>query len=98
MLRRRKPLRAKVRRIKPVSDKRRKLNEEYSKVRKEYLAEHPRCEICGQQATDIHHKKRRGKHLLAKDTFMACCRPCHNRIESNPGWARENGYLIYEYI
>jgi hypothetical protein len=30
-------------------------------------------------------------------TFMAVCRPCHNKIHDNPAWARDKGYLIYEY-
>ena len=103
MLRRKTPLKAKSGfkkrggRIKPVSDRRKKINEEYSKVRKSYLLAHPRCEVCGAPACDIHHKKRRGANLCAEHTFMACCRPCHHRIETNPAWAREKGYLIYEY-
>lgn len=104
MLQRRKPLRAKKGfksgggRLKPVSDSRKKKNEEYSKVRKEYLQQvGGRCEVCGGQATDIHHKSKRGKNLCAKDTFLALCRQCHTKIHDNPAWARENGYLVYQY-
>jgi hypothetical protein len=28
---------------------------------------------------------------------MALCRACHRRCHDNPKWARENGYLVYEY-
>lgn len=104
MLRRKTPLKARTGfkkrggKLNPVSNRRRKLNEEYGKVRKEYLEEkNYRCEICGQEATDIHHKKRRGKHLCEKHTFMALCRSCHTRVETDIAWAREKGYLIYEF-
>ncbi len=70
-------------RLKPVSDKRKILNKEYSEARKE--------------ATDIHHKSKRGKNLSSQQTFMAVCRNCHTRIHDNPAWARELGYLIYEF-
>jgi hypothetical protein len=104
MLRRNKPLKSRSgfkkpnKTIRRVSKRREDVNKLYGKIRKEYLWDkNYTCEICGGQATDIHHKKGRGKHLLAKDTFMACCRQCHQRIHDNPGWARENGYLIYEF-
>lgn len=102
---RRTPLKAKTGfkkrggRLKPVSDSRKKKNEEYFKVRKEYLEKvQGKCEVCSGQATDIHHKSKRGKNLSSSSTFMAVCRTCHTRIHDNPAWARENGYLIYEYI
>jgi hypothetical protein len=28
---------------------------------------------------------------------MVLCRPCHNRCHHEVGWARENGYIIYDY-
>jgi 5-methylcytosine-specific restriction endonuclease McrA len=83
--------------LKPVSDRRKVLNKEYASVRREYLLSNPRCGVCGGGATDIHHKSKRGKNLSNKDTFMAVCRICHNRIHDNPAWAKEMGYLIYEY-
>lgn len=104
MLKRKTPLRAKSGfkkrggKLKPFSEKGRKKNEEYKKVRKEYLEEKEyRCEICGGQATDIHHKSGRAHNTLEKRTFMALCRACHRRCHDNPAWARENGYLVYEY-
>ena len=104
MLKRKTPLRAKSGfkkrggKLKPFSEKGRKKNEEYKKVRKEYLEEKEyRCEICGGQATDIHHKSGRAHNTLEKRTFMALCRFCHSRCHDNPKWARENGYLVYEY-
>ena len=77
-----------------VSDKHRKELKEYSKIRYDYFMLNHFCEICGNAATDIHHKARRGKNLNNTETWMPVCRPCHMRIESNGKWARENGYLI----
>jgi hypothetical protein len=28
---------------------------------------------------------------------MALCRPCHTYLHNNVAWARENGYIIYDY-
>lgn len=77
-----------------ISDKHRKELKEYSKIRYDYFMLNHFCEICGNAATDIHHKARRGKNLNNTETWMPVCRPCHMRIESNGKWARENGYLI----
>lgn len=57
------------------------------------MEQHPPCQLCGAQATDIHHKAKRGKNLNNVDTWMAVCRKCHNRIEDNKSWARANGLL-----
>jgi hypothetical protein len=103
MLKRKTPLRAKSGfkkrggKLNAVSDRRKELNKEYASVRREYLLSSSRCEVCGGEATDIHHKSKRGKNLSNKDTFMAVCRQCHTNIHDNPAWAREKGYLIYEY-
>jgi len=104
-MQRKKPLKAKRGfkrrggRLKPVSNSRKEKNKEYAKVRKEYLQKvNGMCEVCGGQATDIHHKSKRGKNLCVSSTFMAVCRPCHTRIETNRAWAKERGYLIYQFI
>ena len=49
-------------------------------------------------ATDIHHKKGRENDLLV-DTryFMAICRLCHARIDTDPEWARSNGYTLRRF-
>ena len=77
-----------------VSDKHRKELDEYSKIRRDYFMLNHFCEICGEAATDIHHKARRGSNLNKTETWMPVCRKCHMKIESNGKWARENGYLI----
>ena len=76
-----------------VSDKHRKELKEYSKIRYDYFMLNHFCEVCGEAATDIHHKARRGKNLNNTETWMPVCRLCHIKIESNGKWARENGYL-----
>lgn len=103
MLRRKTPLKAKTGfkkrggKLKAFSDRKREENEKYKVARNLYFRIQPDCEVCGCPATDIHHKAKRGKNLYNMATFMAVCRPCHNKIHDNPAWAREKGYLIYEY-
>lgn len=76
-----------------VSNKQAKELRDYRKKREEYLNAHPNCEVCGRPATDIHHKAGRiGKLLTDILNFLAVCRPCHTRIETNPKWAKEKGY------
>jgi hypothetical protein len=81
-------------RINKISTKHRKALAEYKNVRKEYLLASPYCENCGIEATDIHHKARRGPNLCKKETFMSVCRTCHQKIHDCPAWAKENKYLI----
>jgi len=42
---------------------------------------------------DIHHTKKRGRFLLDESTWMAVSRVYHEKIHTNPSWARERGYL-----
>ncbi len=68
----------------------------YAKLKPAYFKDHPICEMpnCNSPSCDIHHKKKpRKTYLNNLDTWMALCRPCHNQIENNKTWARENGYL-----
>jgi len=104
MLRRKTPLKAKTGfkkrggKLKALSGSRKAKNADYEKVKAEYFEEkNYQCEICKQAASDLHHKKGRGKFLCDKSSFMALCRPCHNRCHHEVGWARENGYIIYDY-
>lgn len=98
MLRRKTGFKKTGKKLNPFSQRGKQRNESYRQVRKEYLEEKDyACEVCGVYATDIHHKKGRGKNLCEKESFLAVCRKCHTRIHDNPAWARENNYLIYEY-
>ena len=83
--------------LKAFSNRKREENEKYKVARNLYFTNQPDCEVCGCPATDIHHKAKRGKNLYNMETFMAVCRLCHNKIHDNPAWARELGYLIYDY-
>ena len=68
-------------------------NREYGKARASFLVGNPKCRVCGKEATEVHHKRGRiGKLLTAVKHFLAVCRTCHQRIEENPVWAKENNY------
>lgn len=69
----------------------------YNILRKDYLLDHPTCEAsisrgCTYRSTEIHHKRGRGKNLNNVDTFLACCRPCHDWIGAHPHAARQLGF------
>lgn len=49
-------------------------------------------EGCCYTSVDVHHKRGRGKYLLDESTWLPVCRGCHNKIETHPNWAKENGY------
>jgi len=87
-------------RIKKVSEKMNSRLVVYRNIRKQYLDSHVCCEVlgCYNPATDIHHKKGRENDLLV-DTryFMAICRLCHARIDTDPEWARSNGYTLRRF-
>lgn len=81
--------------IKKVSDKRKTQDKTYQLVRKAYLLKNPNCEVCGVDASEIHHKNgRTNERLIDSDYFLSVCRPCHNEIHANPEHARREGYLI----
>lgn len=85
-LKRRKPLRQ-------ISSKRSKELVIYYKLRREWMENVPLCEVCGGQATDIHHKCGRGTYLNATQTWMSVCRECHIWIHNNPSESRNKGYI-----
>lgn len=83
--------------IKKQSDKQKAATKEYNKLRKIYLAAHPKCEVgakdCTKQATEVHHKAGRvGKKLTDAKGFLAVCHSCHVFIENNPVKAKQAGY------
>jgi len=85
--------------LRRVSKKRSKELAEYRKLKKQYLAEHPYCEVCEaegwprRRATDIHHVHgRSGGAYLNPDTWLAVSRLAHDRIH----WGEiENGELLF---
>jgi hypothetical protein len=83
--------------IKKVSVKKSQEDAVYSKLRKDYLCSRPFCQAsipgkCTTNATDVHHKKGRGKYYLITPTWLAVCRSCHEWIETHPEQAKELGY------
>ena len=76
-----------VRPANKVSPKRAKELQEYNKLQKEQLKEHPECQIkilgvCIGKATTNHHSAKRGKNYLNKETFLSACLPCHEFLET----------------
>jgi len=84
--------------IKKVSDKKKKLDAMYSKLRKIQLEKFPLCQIstndCTKHSTEIHHAAyRTGDNFLGVDTWFATCRACHQWVHANPKESRELGFL-----
>lgn len=68
----------------------------YSVLEKDFLLDHPVCEAsvtgCTYHATQVHHKKGRGKLLTVVKYFLAVCDHCHKWIEKHPKAAKEAGF------
>lgn len=75
------------------SAKKVKLDDQYSKLRRQFLLEHPVCQAhlpgCSQVSTDVHHTQGRGKNYLRVETWVSLCRACHKTIEENPDLGRD---------
>lgn len=81
--------------IKAVSTKRQRENQSYSVLRNMYLRQHPKCERCGADATEIHHRSGRTRERLNDSTmFMSTCRQCHRYIHEHPQESYEKGWMI----
>jgi len=86
--------------IRRVSKRRAKEARIYLTLRKGFLFQMS-CQACAvfypdlkpNDATEVHHVKRRGKHYLDESSWLAICRPCHLRIETHPSEARKLGLL-----
>lgn len=84
---------AKKKYISPISKGQSERLSVYRKKRDRFMEANPKCAVCGGESTDLHHMKGRvGKNLTDTSNFLAVCRPCHNKIEENPEWAKQNGY------
>ena len=72
---------------------------EILKAMSDYLFENPDCEICNDQAVEVHHIISRTYSITAADpeNFFSVCSYCHNCIENNPKdfieWFGEEKYL-----
>jgi hypothetical protein len=71
----------------------------YSVLSKDYLRDHPICE-CGRpecekkEATEIHHKRGRGRFLNVVEYFLAVSRKCHNWIGDHSKEAMALGLVL----
>jgi len=85
--------------LSPVSEKRKVLDQLYSKMRKDFLdqPENSTCRaklagvclhVMGQDLT-IHHTKGRGHYYLDKSTWIPLCLACHQWVETHPKESRE---------
>lgn len=82
--------------------KRRELNDEYTRIRKVFMAENPFCQVlgpnnrpCGCPATECHHRYGRGRFHTNRDTFLSTCQACHSALHTTKrGWARIMGYIV----
>lgn len=82
-------------RIRPVSVKRARETRTYTLLRREFLADHPRCEFpggCTQPATEIHHKRGRvGALYLDTAHWSPLCHDHHAWATEHPAAAFEMG-------
>jgi len=69
----------------------------YRKQKEQFLKERPYCLVCigeaNKVATEVHHRKGRGKYLLDESTWTPVCRTCHTYIHDNPSWAYGEGWM-----
>ena len=81
--------------ITQVSEKRKKENKEYLKLRNEFLKKNNVCAVTGNKATEVHHMRGRiGKLLTDVRCFLPVSREGHQKIELNPTWAKEMGFSL----
>lgn len=88
-------------RIKPFSDKRVRLNAEYSRLTRP-LWQMKKCEVgspvCTKWAQGMHHKKGKiGKLLIDLDFMEPCCNACNTYIESHSAWAIATGHKLSKH-
>lgn len=85
-----------AKRIPTKSSRKASEDETYSKLRKDFLTLHSTCKAmlpgCTAVATDVHHKKGRGKYYLITSTWIPLCRICHMWVETHPIEAKELGF------
>ena len=83
---------------KPISKTGDKLKEDlkiYHKAARIFLMQNPKCAICGQPATTVHHKAGRvGELLLDRSKWLQLCMEDHVKVTEDSAWAIENGYSV----
>lgn len=96
-----KPLLKEEKPIAKQSDKMKQAMKEYTKSAKKFKAAHPNCfarikDVCTGKTTDIHHMKgkKSKEDLLDEKFWLPVCRACHNVIEKNPLYSRQQGFSV----
>lgn len=98
-----KPVRKPKKAVKPLnktSAKRKGKLKEYTPLRKQYLLDHPECEIkligCTGKATQIHHCSTSDLDFLNTKTWKSADDYCHDQVERvlSASVRREKGLLI----
>lgn len=85
-------------RLRSQSKRRKPIDAEYAQLRRQFLIENPFCQVYpSEPACDVHHVYGRGKYYLDVSTWMAVSRQAHDRIHHDKAWAREQGYLKYDF-
>lgn len=95
------PIKSSQKPISKQSPKRKKLDAAYSILRKQFLQDHPMCQVhvngvCTGPATQIHHSYDAGdreKYMNDTSTWFAVDFACHEFIHNNSLWAKEQGFL-----
>lgn len=90
-----------VKPIKKVAPKRAAQNAEYTKLRKEYLALYPVCEVeeCNTPSSEVHHQRgKEGDRLLDTNYFLAVCHEHHVYYTEHSKEAIEKGYSLKRTI
>ena len=89
-----------VKPIRKVSVRKAKELDEYAILKKEFLETKNACEIsllgCFIISYEVHHCSMSDKDFLNTETWLAVCRRCHSRLETEMSAEerREKGYLI----
>jgi hypothetical protein len=81
--------------VNKVSAKRAGQVVEYVKLKREYLALYPVCEVpeCHERSIEVHHQGgKEGDRLTDVNYFMAVCRPHHDEFTEHSKEAIEKGY------
>jgi hypothetical protein len=87
---------AKGGKIRARSKRREREGREYGRLRKEFLAANPHCSVFPtEMATEVHHRKGRGRFYLDVSTWLSVSDAGHRFLHDNPAIAREKGWLVY---
>lgn len=63
-----------------------------------WLRDSGRCQRCGNEGTDIHHRMRRRDGGHATWNLVLLCRTDHAYVHAHPEEAREQGFIISAHL